>query len=282
MFTAKIRNQYGEVLELTHNPNYTVTSITGLGPVSASVNTSALASADGSRLNSSRKTERNIVITVVINGNIEKNRLALYQYAPTKYPIRLYFKNESRDAYIDGIVESHEIDHFENRQAAQISIICPDPAFKSTKETFIDLSYIEPMFEFWFSIEDEGIEFSTVNEESQKSIISKGEMETGVFIEMRATGVVENPVIFNRITREKFALNFTMQDADVIRINTNRGEKSVTLIRDGIETNILNYADAGNSWFVIRHGDNVFTYNAAVGYEFLQVRFSITDQYEGV
>ena len=40
MYTFKAENEYGDILELTHSPDYTVTGIEGLDPPKAAVNTS--------------------------------------------------------------------------------------------------------------------------------------------------------------------------------------------------------------------------------------------------
>lgn len=283
MFTAKIQNRYGEMIELTHNPDYTVKGITGLNPVNASINTGVLATTDGAIFNSSRKGQRNIVILVAINGDVEKNRLRLYKYAPTKYPIRFYFKNESRDVFIDGYVESHEVDHFENGQAAQISIICPQPFFQSVEDSNTEFAALTPLFKFSFFTDSENpIIFSEIEQNSEQNIVNNGDVETGIIIDLRASSVVQNPIIYNRDTGEKFALNITMQEGDAIQINTNSGQKSVMLTRNGVESNIINSAGIDNDWFVLRYGDNIFTYEASQGYEFLQLKITVADKFEGV
>ena len=52
MYTLKVENQYGEVLELTHNPNYTIKLIDGIDPPDAVFGTARNANADGSIINS--------------------------------------------------------------------------------------------------------------------------------------------------------------------------------------------------------------------------------------
>lgn len=283
MFTAKIQNKYGELLELTHNPDYTVVSINGLAPAAATINTAVMTTADGEFFNSSRVGMRNIVVLVKINGDIERNRLALYRYASPKSPIRFYFKNGSRNVYIDGYVETHEVNLFENGQAAQISIICPQPFFKSIKDASIEFSSVLSNFKFAFGTNfNAPVPFSSVTSAAEKNIVNDGDAETGVIIELHAAGVVENPVIYDKDTREKFALTFTMEGGDVIRINTNTGEKSVILIRDGKESNIINYSDMNNDWFKLRYGDNKFTYDCEAGYEFLNVKMIFSNKFEGV
>lgn len=283
MFTAKIQNKYGESLELTHNPDYTVVSIDGLAPAAATINTASMATSDGEFFNSSRVGTRNIVIMAAINGDIERNRLVLYRYASPKSPIRFYFKNDSRNVYIDGYVETHEVNLFENGQAAQISIICPQPYFKSIEDANIEFSSVIPQFKFAFGTNiNAPIPFSSVVSDIEKNIVNDGDAETGVIVELHAMGVVKNPVIYDKDTREKFALNFTMEEADIIRINTNIGEKSVILIRDGIESNIINYVDMSNDWFTLRYGDNIFTYTCESGYEFLNVKIIFSNKFQGV
>lgn len=283
MFNASIQNVYGETLGLTHNPAYTIKSITGLSPVKAAINTSVMATSDGALFNSSRKGERNIVITITINGDVETNRLKLYQYAPTKYPVRFFYKNALRDVFIDGYVESNEVNLFENGQSAQISIICPQPFFKSVKEVATEFSSIEPLFEFsFFTNYEEPIEMSSLVLNNQESVYNEGEVETGVIIEILATSDVVNPVIYNRGTSEKFQINFEMKESDIIRINTNTGEKAVTLIRDGKETNIINAISIDNDWFVLRSGENIFTYAAKSGFDGMRLKITVSNKFEGV
>ena len=69
---------------------------------------------------------------------------------------------------------------------------------------------------------------------------------------------------------------------DSITINTRKGNKSVTLLRDGIKYNILNALDRNTSWFTLEHGDNVFAYEADEGTSNLQFKISNNIVYDGV
>ncbi|WP_027297041.1 phage tail domain-containing protein [Robinsoniella sp. KNHs210] len=119
---------------------------------------------------------------------------------------------------------------------AQISILCPQPYFKSIDELVKEFSSTESLFEFPFAIEKPGIEFSRMTILAKENIINQGDAETGVVIELFSQGTVINPVIYNLTTRETLKLKVTMQTADLIRINTISGEKSVVLQRDGINS----------------------------------------------
>lgn len=80
MFELKVKNNKGEVLNLSTSNSYDVYKITGLTPPKASVSSSANSTSDGSSINNIRVPNRNIVIYAAINGDIEANRINLYKY----------------------------------------------------------------------------------------------------------------------------------------------------------------------------------------------------------
>ena len=78
-------------------------------------------------------------------------------------------------------------------------------------------------------------------------------------------------------------LNVTMQQSDTIVIDTNPGEKSITLIRDGIETNIFNSLVRGSTWLQLDFSGGAYAYEVASGVlSSLMVTISHENLYEGV
>ena len=282
MYSLKVENDRGNTLELTNNPNYTVYKIEGLNPPQATINSSVNTTTDGSSINSVRLENRNIVIYMTIEGDIEANRINLYKYFPVKKSVKLYFKNYTRDIYIEGNVELIECDLFTNKQIAQISIICPKPYFKDVQNLITTFGDVSSMFEFPFSISKNGIEISGITTNQRRSIINTGDIETGVIIKLFSTGTVVNPVIYDVLKRTQLKLNFTMLASDTIVINTNVGEKSIELIRDGVTYNAMGYMAQDSTWFILEAGDNVFTYDADSGNSYLQLTFTTAILYSGV
>lgn len=282
MFNLSVKNDKGEVLDLSQTENYTVYKIDGLNPPKATINSSVNATADGSAFNSVRLENRNIVIYTTINADVETNRINLYKYFPPKKTVTLYFSNGTRDVYIEGTVELIECDLFTNRQIAQISIVCPKPYFKAVGYMVTAFSDISSLFSFPFSIDSLGIEISTNTTNVRKSIINTGDIETGVVIELFAVGTVVNPILYRVGDAKRMALNFTMLTSDKIVINTNVGEKSITLIRNGESYNALGYMTPDSDWFVLESGDNVFTYDADTGNGNLQITYTTSILYGGV
>ena len=282
MYSLKVENDRGNTLELTKNPNYTVYKIEGLNPPQATINSSVNTTTDGSSINSMRLENRNIVLYMAINGDIEANRINLYKYFPVKKKIKLYFKNNSRDIFIEGVVELIECDLFSSKQVAQISIICPRPYFKAVNSIITMFSDVSKLFSFPFAISKNGVEVSAITTNQRRSIVNVGDVETGLVIKLFAIGTVVNPVIYDVLKRTYLKLNFTMLTSDTLVINTNVGEKSVELIRDGVSHNALGYMSQDSTWFTLEAGDNVFTYDCDSGNSNLQLTFTTPILYSGV
>lgn len=282
MYELNIKNPSGEVLNLSANKNYTVYKIEGLQPPAVAINSSTNITTDGVKINSLKVEQRNIVIYMAIEGNIEANRINLYRYFPLKQTTTLYFKNGTRDVYIEGTVELIECDFFAQRQVAQISIICADPYFKAVDELVSYFSNISSLFEFPFSMTASGEEISAITSDVRKSIINTGDVASGIIIELYAIGDVVNPIIYDVFKRTHIKLMLTMEQNDLIIINTNSGKKAITLIRAGVSSNALGYMYPDSSWFELESGDNVFTYDAENGKANLQLTFRTSVLYGGV
>lgn len=425
MFTLIAENQFGEQLELTHNPAYAITEITGIDPPDAVINTTHNAGADGSEFNSAYVNNRQITITLVVNAPAEINRINLYKYFKSKFPVTLYYTNSSREVYINGYVQNIDIGYFNKKQTIQIVIMCPKPYFNGVMDSVQEFTTVESLFEFPFEVPlsenllpypyynqseiDNGITFTVNNDGSisvsgtataaayftylsytqniplvapndtitlsgcptggsrstyyqflrfenesgsnlygtvydvgdgvqatptgdyygitvgiavlagttidetfepminfgetaieytpyvapgiefselllgvEKDIINNGDVTTGVIIEIQATGQVVNPKIYNVETSESMILNITLQRGDLVTINTKQSEKAITLLRNGITSNLIGSLEQGSTWFALIPGDNIFTIAADSLVENMLVTFIITDQYEGV
>lgn len=271
------------MLTLTHNESqYQVVNIDGLNPPEAEIFTNAVANMDGAKYKSAKLQMRNVVLTVKINGDAEANRLHLYEYFATGRWCKLYYSNGTRNVFIEGYCETIECALFTLNQEMQISIVCPDPYFKSLQMIYADISKVFANFEFPFDIDESGIEMSIVDIGREVIVLNNGEAATGTTITLTASEQITNPVIYNVGTSEFFKLNVTMQDGDVITINTAKGHKSVNKISNGIKTNVINYVQENSTWFQLEVGINKFTYTADQNEELLKVEIESNLLYEGV
>lgn len=266
MFICKVENTRNNILTLTQNEdNFQVLKITGLNPPKAQINTTKMATLDGKKFNSSTLNERNIVITVKLNGDVEKNRIRLYSFFRPKEWCKFYYKNSSRDVFIEAYTENVECDLFTDNETMQISLLCPEPYFKDVQEIIDDISKILSKFEFPFSIDEDGIELSTLDTSKITNIHNISEMDTGVTINIDIYSHIEKLLIKNTSTGETLTLNYQFQSNDKVIINTNKGHKSIKLIRNAETINIFSAIEKGSTFFRLNIGDNFFSYLADDG-----------------
>lgn len=286
MFTLKIENAKGSTLELTNNEeNYQVANIDGLNPPNANINVSNYANGDGSSFNSSRIPNREIVITVYINGDIERNRLALYKHFRNKEWCKIYFKDDSRDVFIEGYVQAFEVPRFVQKQVAQISILCPNPYFKDIETIVQSISKSIKKFKFPFSINiDEPVAFSNIELEKVTNVINDSESETGLIINVLFMGTVNKLEIRNVDTGKNFIIDYEFMKNDKLVINCNRGNKSVILTREAVEYNLIPYVRNGSTFFQLGIGDNNFSFLADEGVDdmLVDINFKYYKVYLGV
>lgn len=282
MIFSKVKTSTNAVLDFTNSKQYCLYDIDGLAPVAATINTTEFATSDGALFNSARIGTRNIVLYIKLLPEIEKNRLMLYQFFRIKSNVTLYFRHDSLDVSISGKVESFELDHFSNSQVAQISILCPNPYFRSAENQIVEFSNTIALFEFPFTNPPPGLEFSRIEKVTTK-IINAGGIPTGITIRLTAnTGDIVNPVIYNLTNNTFFGLNVEMQKGDVITITTHFNGKKITLLRDGVETNILYDMQDGSTWLQLESGENEISYSCESGESNLTVSVEYTEQYEGI
>lgn len=306
IYSFTITNYLGDTIKLTlREPalsGFLIKSVTGLGPVKANINTTEVATNDGSKFNSARLTQRNIVFQMVFvdtlkGESVEDIRQKSYKYFPTKKNVDIIIETDNRYVKTTGYVESNEPNIFSSQEGAQISIICPDPYFYTAGDNgdiVTEFYSIAPMFEFPFSNEsltDPMVVFSEIQSRAAGVITYYGDTEIGIVIRIHALGEATNIAIYNTDTREVMRIDTDkikkitgkgLVVSDDIIINTAKGNKSITLLREGVSYNILNCLGKNPDWFTLTKGDNVFAFTAETGITNLQFRVENKIIYEGV
>lgn len=306
IYSFTVTNYLGDRIKLElgkpENSGFLIKSVTGLGPSKANVNTTEVATNDGSMFNSARLSQRNIVfqlvfVDTVYGETIEDVRQKSYKYFPLKKNLDLVIETDNRYVRAKGYVESNEPNIFSAQEGTQISIICPDPYFYSAGEdgnNVTDFYSVEPAFEFPFSNESLTkplLVFGEIQIKTEGVLTYYGDSEIGMMIYIHAIGPASNINIYNTETREVMTINTAKIEmltgkgivaSDDIVINTSKGEKSITLVREGKSYNILNCLDKNTDWFELVKGDNIFAFTAESGVTNLQFRIENKVIYEGV
>ena len=277
---------------------FIIKSMDGLGPTKANINTTDIATNDGSIFNSSRLDKRNITLNLEFfqtdTESIEDIRQKTYKYFPINQRVYITVETDNHTLETEGYIETNEPYIFSKNEGTNISIICPDPFFYSKNIVETVFSGVEPLFEFPFSNESLTtplLEFGAIQNKTEQVIVYEGDGKVGISIYIHALGSVSNIKIANVKTREIMILNTdklatltgsSIKAGDNIVINTQKGNKNVTLIRDGVRTNILNCIEKGSQWFTLVKGDNIFAYTTDSGSSNLQFYITNKVAYDGV
>lgn len=265
------------------NSPYTLYDVTGFNPPTATINTTKTALIDGVRYNSAKAEARTINIAIAIEYNAEVNRLYAYKVLRIKEPITLIYESDNRNVTIKGYIQSIDVTYMNVKQVLTFQMLCPFPYFKSVDEILNEINIVVSSFKFPFGITAENpIPLSYLQLKPNVEVINDGEVATGAIIKFNASGNVSNPKVLNYDTGEYIGVNFDMQEGDEITINTNLGERSVTLRRKGVTTNIFNSLMNGVTWLMLETGVNTFVYEAEAGTDTLIITIAHNDLYEGV
>lgn len=297
--SVTVINHKGDSVVLTlRSPElsgFFIKNIEGLGAPIGTINTSAYATIDGSRFISSRSNQRNIVFHLgfLENPTIEASRIASYKFFSVKNELTMIFETDIKTVIITGRVETNEPDIFSKESGAVVSVICPDPYFRSLASEVTNFSNLTKMFKFPYSNNDLSIKltyFGNVAPEAQQDIVYDGESPIGFVITINATGTAGSITIMNLDTRETMVINNTIitsiagsgiSAGDQITISTIKGQKSAILLRNGNSINILS-AVIGSDWFTLDVGTNPFYYTAASGAQYLLFKIEHQLIYEGI
>lgn len=183
---------------------FIIKSVTGLGPGKANINTTEIATNDGSLFNSSRMPSRNIVISLAYmwKDSIEDVRQLSYKYFPIKKKLTMLIETDNRQAEIEGYVESNDPTIFSKDEGSDISIVCPNPFFYSAGKDGINTTIfygVEALFEFPFSnesLQDPLLEMGEIKNETEQVVVYNGDAEIGVTITIHAIGEASNITIY--------------------------------------------------------------------------------------
>lgn len=261
---VKIENDRGEVLNFGASSRY-IAMLTGTGPPGATINRAKVSVSDGTRFNSATVNERELLLTVYIVRDIARARLNLYRFIATKSHVKIYYLADGLEVFIEGYVETAEVNPWETNQNVQVSIICPMPFWQDVASTYTDASQVSKLFEFPFAIDEEGVELSTINTGSSTLIENGGTVEAGVTFVITATVQSTNPRIHNLSTGEYIGVHATLEPGDQLEICTVTGSKRITHIRGGVRTNYINALMLGSKWLQMAIGANEYSYTVDSG-----------------
>ena len=248
-------NPKNETLALGYSdtlPLY-IRDISGLNPPKATINTTESIFKDGSYYNSSKNSDRNIVIELgyrKVPGftNLESIRNKIYELFPIGRDIRLEFITDylPNPVFIDGYVETNEVSVFTKEPIHIISIICPNPNFYENSYTVVNTT-------------NDGINLTPYIGTAPSSFIFQKtfEKETGQF----AVGVGGLNAI-----KLKY-----LPAGSVLRIDTEPTKRKIVFVKDNVESPAYTHVNGGTMSLTISASNAYFGvwsgHNSTSGFE---------------
>lgn len=241
-------NPKGESLQLSlRNPTsgFIITEIVGLDPVKASVSSTQFALMDGAQYQMSRRDIRNILMTLKYAPNyatdtVSSLRQRLYNFFMPKSSLDMTFHSSSFPIVMtNGRVESCEAPLFTKEPQAVVSLLCFNPDFYETGSTISNGTTSAALV--------------------STDLTYTGTVATGVIFHFTVTHAIPGfSIAVNSPTGVLETFDFTtpLQPGDSITVNTNPGQKAVTLMRGSLESSAI-YGVAPNSkWVKLTPGIN--------------------------
>lgn len=275
-----------DTLEINDNTKFRIESIEGIDTSELELYTTSNATYDGMTLLSKGLTQRPISISIDYTGQEkERKRQEIIKFFNLKSQGTLIVTYGDIERAIDYHIENFScpLKNIHYKLSFTVDLICLNPYFREVINKKVDIATWLGEFVFPLIIpQEEGIILGLRQPSVIINIFNEGDIETGVIIKIKALGSTSKPKIINAQTGEYMLINKDMVQGDEIEINTNKGEKKVTFISGGIETNILNLLDIGSTFLTLATGDNLLTYDAEENVDNLEISIYYNPYYMGI
>ncbi len=284
------RNENDVEVEFNYNEDadFFLLSLEGVYSVSNKVVTSENTMTDGSTYQGSTTVQRNIVITAFIDGDYQKRRDLLYKCFKPKATGTFTHIEDEEKRMIDYKVESIDIEEKGVIRNVTISLICPDPFFKSLEDTIVIMAGWKPSFTWPHQFTAQKEPFGERIKEIIKAVENDSAADyIGIEVLMKAFGEVTNPALYHVEQDEYIKIGtddhpLQLEAGDAVKITTGTNNKNVYLIKEGTTTKINEYLDGESEFIQLISGRNTFKYDAAAGMDYLDVTISYRFHFLGV
>lgn len=143
-----------------------------------------------------------------------------------------------------------------------INIYCNNPMFKKNTVTKTVISGSSGLFHFPLVLKPSGIAMSSRKNYLILAVENEGSVAIGGKIIFKAKGEVLNPSVENLSTGEKITINKTLQEGEIVTVNTVDGkDKNITGYLNGVTMSYFNYWNFENSWFKFGKGTTLVGYS---------------------
>lgn len=282
MFELIVRNRDNSI-HFNFDSPFTITALEGLESSEVYISADESSLIDGADLNNMKVKPRTIFLSFVIENDTEYNRLQMYKVFQQKRILDFEFIGDYRHVKFKAIMQTMKVGLFDMKQPVDITLYCAFPYLKDAQEVINEMNQVRAMFHFPFcSTPSEKLVFGHIDTFAQIVVTNQGDVDCGIQIELYARDRVLNPRVYNYITQEYIGVNFDMQTGDLILIDTQKGQKTIELIRAGVRMNLFNSKMPNITWLQLEVGASAFIHQADEGVEYLTTTIRHTPLYGGI
>ena len=283
-------NKNNQVLDLYNSRDkWVVKGADGLHGIETDIAETESPYVDGSNTDHVKALPRGIEITLKLKGNVQESIDYFTSIVKSKQYVTLREVDERRDITIRGIVTIPPYTRMMQSCEIVFTVYCGKPYWEDIKY-IVDTISLE-IGKLYFPEEglyfpEEGRPFSVYGLDLEKAFTNNGDVSVGMLIELVALNDVKTPRISCSTGEQNgwyMQLNLTLKAGDELKINTERGNKYITI--NGLDTYngepILNYLEyAGADWLQLDQGNNVFNVTAESGAEYIYLDIIYKGRYE--
>lgn len=268
----------GKTLELD-NKNYKIVRVDGIESSDYDVNIINNAIGDGGQYNKSLIRSRPISIEFDYMDikNSEDIRQYLIKFFNPRFQGTLFINYDGVERYI-----SYRLERFKNKRTnlyeplnIVADLICPEPHFNdvfTSEEIATWIGGWKFKFKLPFRFKQKG--------KPRKNVYNDGHLETPIKIIFKGPAV--NPKVTNLTTGEFIQVNRTLTSDDILYINTEFGNKTVEIEKDGVKKNAFNYINLDSTFFKLQVGDNLIEYGTENNLDPQSVQIIYRNKYLGI
>lgn len=278
-------NKNNQVLDLLNNRGrFILTAADGMHGIETDIGESETPYTDGATIDSVKALPRGIELTFTLQGNIKESIDYFTSIVKSKQYVTLREIDGERDITIKGVATIPPYSRMLQTCKIVLTVYCGQPYWE-------DIDYLAETIAEYIALlcfptngqyfTEYGRPFGEIDASLTKTFENKSDTAVGMLIEMVAIGEVVNPRISCSTGAQNgwyMQLNLTLQDDDLLEINTVKGNKYVTI--NGLDTYngvpILNYLEwQGEDWLQIETGANTFSVTTDNGATNSNVYFSL-------
>lgn len=268
----------GSKIDLFNNDYFTITDFDGMTEGNTSISSSILADTDGDTINAQMVNARDVTLTLRFKDTVspELSKRFLLKYFKLKKEIVLELNYKDRISRLTGYVQAINIPRFTNSVTAQVDIHCSNPFWQDVDALVQMISDVQAMHHWPIHpTEEEPIYMGLLIGSYQSTIVNNGDVDIGMIITIVAEKAISKPRIMIDRTSDFLEVNVAMEAGQELIINTNKGQKSVTL--DGV--NVINKLVSGSTWLQLGIGETTIICSNNLSGEGMLVNVTANERY---